>query len=195
MRLTTDLHCGGLDPHLAHADLLASCEFFAPVKFVWHVSQSQSPAAEFDWLKPPAPGYQRTKLALQHYISLISTPELVLLPVSKSVRQGDPYEGLAALRAVLMRDGDLPPQDTSRSLSVYDESTVSAVNSFQHRHGLNPDGVLDIETNRQLSVPISDRVAQLQLTLERGARSRRRSSHPQLLSTYLSSSTVPKMPS
>lgn len=61
-----------------------------------------------------------------------------------------------------MRDGDFPP----RILSVYDESTVFAVNSFQHRHRLNRDGALDIETNRQLCVPISDRVAQLQLTLE-----------------------------
>lgn len=60
-----------------------------------------------------------------------------------------------------MREGNLPPQITFRPLSVYDESTVFAVILF----GLNPDGTLDIETNRQLSVPISDRVAQLQFTL------------------------------
>jgi len=37
MRLTTDLHCGRLDPHLACADLLVRCEFFDPVELVWHV--------------------------------------------------------------------------------------------------------------------------------------------------------------
>ncbi len=77
MRLTKDLHCGQLDPHRANADLLPNCVPFNPVKFVWHVAQSRSPAAEFDWLEPPAPGYQRTKWALQHYIPLISKLKLL----------------------------------------------------------------------------------------------------------------------
>nr|WP_246410479.1 L,D-transpeptidase family protein [Granulicella aggregans] len=162
-----DLHCGRINPHEAHADLLANCEGFDPVKFVWHVSQSRSPVSEFDWLEPPSPGYQRTRLALQHYIPMLSKPEIILQRVGKAVNVGDSYAGLAALRAVLVRDGDLTPGEMVGSSLIYDESTATAVKSFQHRHGLNPDGVLTAESYRQLSVSIEDRVAQLQLTLER----------------------------
>ena len=51
--------------------------------------------------------------------------------------------------------------------SLYDETLLRAMQSFQARHGLTPDGILTAETYRQLTTPIADRITQLSLTLER----------------------------
>jgi murein L,D-transpeptidase YcbB/YkuD len=64
--------------------------------------------------------------------------------------------------------GDLPesaviPADSQ----LYDGALVEAVKRFQRRHGLRPDGYLNVNTLDQLNVPLRDRVEQIRLTLER----------------------------
>ena len=46
-------------------------------------------------------------------------------------------------------------------------SLVDAVKRFQVRHGLDPDGRLGTGTLTELNTPLTDRIRQLQLTLER----------------------------
>jgi murein L,D-transpeptidase YcbB/YkuD len=55
------------------------------------------------------------------------------------------------------------PEDTN----LYSGPLVDAVKHFQERHGLAPDGRLGQETLKQLNKPLSTRVEQLRLTLER----------------------------
>jgi murein L,D-transpeptidase YcbB/YkuD len=55
----------------------------------------------------------------------------------------------------------------SANPQLYDGALVEGVKRFQRRHGLDDDGRLGIATVKQLNVPLSDRVRQLQLTLER----------------------------
>jgi murein L,D-transpeptidase YcbB/YkuD len=61
------------------------------------------------------------------------------------------------------------PQGTAvpADSKVYESALVEAVKQFQRRHGLPDDGALGQETFKQLNKPISLRVAQLQLALER----------------------------
>jgi murein L,D-transpeptidase YcbB/YkuD len=64
--------------------------------------------------------------------------------------------------------GDLPanravPGDSN----LYQGALVEAVKRFQGRHGLRPDGRLDKQTLENLNTPLSQRVEQLRLTLER----------------------------
>jgi murein L,D-transpeptidase YcbB/YkuD len=66
--------------------------------------------------------------------------------------------------------GDLPPDantDASADANTYTGPLVDAVKRFQRRHGLPPDGRLDAQTLRSLNTPLSSRVRQMQLTLER----------------------------
>jgi len=51
--------------------------------------------------------------------------------------------------------------------STYNGAVVEAVQRFQRRHGLLPDGVLGKETQAALRVPLSWRVRQIELALER----------------------------
>jgi L,D-transpeptidase YcbB len=54
---------------------------------------------------------------------------------------------------------DLPP--------VYTAELSSAVKSYQHRHGLTEEGKLTPDTIKNLNVPLTERVIQLQNSLER----------------------------
>jgi len=49
----------------------------------------------------------------------------------------------------------------------YEEALVSAVTNFQRRLGREPSGRIDAQTVADLNVPLSQRVEQMQLTLER----------------------------
>ncbi|MGE0160377.1 MAG: murein L,D-transpeptidase [Gemmatimonadales bacterium] len=71
-----------------------------------------------------------------------------------------------ALRTRLALEGDYtgPAGDTSR---VYDAYLEAAVRSFQHRHGLNEDGLVERATLAALAVPVEERIAQLRVNLER----------------------------
>jgi len=91
-------------------------------------------------IEPPYEGYRRTKQALRRYLAL----------AQESNQSGQ-------LADLLQRLGDLPE----------DGSLVDAVKHFQARHGLDPDGRIGKATLAQLNTPLSVRVRQLQLALER----------------------------
>jgi L,D-transpeptidase YcbB len=63
--------------------------------------------------------------------------------------------------------GDLPDGAVAENSSIYNGPLVDAVKHFQARHGLGPDGRLGTQTLKQLNMPLSFRVEQLRLTLER----------------------------
>jgi murein L,D-transpeptidase YcbB/YkuD len=167
MRLATDLRCGRIDPHEINADLPAPCQGFQPAEFLWRAIQNKNLAKAIDSLEPVAPGYQRTEKALLHFVDLMQGPQITLPAFSMPLKPGDKSDGLASLRTLLTRTGDLQAPDTTIDESSYDEALVRAMQSFQTRHGLTPDGTLTAETYRQLTTPIADRITQLSLTLER----------------------------
>jgi murein L,D-transpeptidase YcbB/YkuD len=84
------------------------------------------------------------------------------------VKSGDAYSGAAKLGQRLRQLGDLPQSAVANpNTTTYDGSLVEGVKHFQGRHGLNSDGKLDKETLRQLNMPLSVRVIQLEDSLER----------------------------
>jgi murein L,D-transpeptidase YcbB/YkuD len=64
--------------------------------------------------------------------------------------------------------GDLPKNvSVPPDLNIYSGPLVDAVRHFQMRHGLDPDARIGKATFAQINTPLSDRIRQLQLTLER----------------------------
>ncbi len=120
-------------------------------------------------LEPQYLGYQRAEAKLATYIKLASEGDGQPLPVpDKGVRPGKPYAGMAQLVWRLRELGDLSTDYVPPANAVtYDGAVVDAVKRFQRRHGLDRDGVLGKGTIAQLNTPLSFRVQQLQLTLER----------------------------
>lgn len=118
--------------------------------------------------RPRVAEYQALMIALARYRELASRePASVPIPIRKSVHPGEPFEGLAALQSRLVAVGDLESSAVTRGNDRFEGAVVDAVRRFQRRHGLEPDGVLGKRTISELMVPVSARVTQLELAMER----------------------------
>jgi murein L,D-transpeptidase YcbB/YkuD len=113
--------------------------------------------------------YDRVRDALSTYRILAQQPEPPAIPTNTpSIRVGDPLPWAAALRMRLERVGDLPASAVDGiAADVYTPALEVGVRSFQRRHGLTDDGVLGRNTIAALNVPVTTRVRQLELALER----------------------------
>lgn len=120
-------------------------------------------------VEPQYLGYQRTETALHTYLTMAAQDRSAPLPdPQQTVTRGDSYTNAEQLGKRLHLLGDLPQSAVMIPASpVYEAPLVEAVKHFQARHGLKPDGRLDKKTLRQLNTPLSDRVLQLQDSLER----------------------------
>ena len=169
MRYVSDLHQGRMNPRLFHSDLDFGKTNVDLSEFLLRnlVHADDIDAVVMETVEPPFPTYHRTVRALQTYMDLARRDDGELLPSPrKAIRPGDPYSGVPRLLRFLTLLGDLAPSG-SGSASIYGGALVNAVKHFQQRHGLEPDGIIGAQTLRELNTPLSQRVSQLRLTLER----------------------------
>ncbi len=169
LALVGNLHFGRVDPHAAGFDMPPRAQGFDPAAIVEQLAVRNDTAA---LLAAAEPGYQHYRLlhqSLARYRALAAAPDLPALPPLPgwSVKPGDSYAGAPQLRRRLAAVGDLPPQQAARTDALLDDELVAAIKSFQHRHGLAPDGALGAGTLAALRVPFAQRARQIELTLER----------------------------
>lgn len=168
MRYISDLRIGRINPQHFKFGLSVEQKKYDLAQFLREqLLPSADPSAVMDSVEPSFAGYRRTEQALVRFIELARADDGEKLPVpAKPVDPGQPYPGAARLVRILHLLGDLPT-DTAQPPEPYDGNLAEAVKRFQRRHGLDPDGRLGPATVKQLNVPLTDRVRQLQLTLER----------------------------
>jgi murein L,D-transpeptidase YcbB/YkuD len=170
MRYIYDLHLGRLDPRTFHRGFDVERNKYDLAHFLLHrVARAADIQPALAEIEPPFPAYHRTLQALAKYRELASEYKGEPLPVpkKKSVKPGHPYSALPQLARLLRLLGDLPPGASLPVGGVYEGEMVEAVKHFQVRHGLDPDGKLGRETFAALNTPLSRRVRQIELTLER----------------------------
>jgi L,D-transpeptidase YcbB len=172
MRYVSDLHLGRVNPRLFHLELDIDHTSFDLSEFLRQnlVSASDIDTA-IDAVEPPFPTYRRTLNTLRTYLELARRDDGALLPVPrKAIRPGDSYAGVPRLIRLLVLLGDLTEEEKEKDVvppALYQGALVTAVKRFQQRHGLDPNGLIDVQTVKDLNTPLSRRVVQLQLTLER----------------------------
>ncbi|MBU2193454.1 MAG: peptidoglycan-binding protein [Alphaproteobacteria bacterium] len=83
-----------------------------------------------------------------------------------AIAPGASDERLPAIRKLLALVDDLPFSAINDG-DMHDEGSVTAVKSYQERHGLEPTGEIDAATLAEMSVPIERRIRQIQINLER----------------------------
>jgi murein L,D-transpeptidase YcbB/YkuD len=168
LRYFRHLHLGRVDPRALGFRMVVPAEGHDFVSVLETARSDGRLLVAATELAPQLAQYRGLRLMLAHYRSL-SNEEFPALPsISASVKPGDPYAGLRALYQQLIAFGDLPngtpePHDDG----VYEGTLVDGVSQFQLRHGLRADGVLGKETEKALRVPLSWRVRQIELALER----------------------------
>jgi L,D-transpeptidase YcbB len=169
MRYLSDLHRGRVNPRQFHFDLdVDKDQLDLPEFLLQRLVDASDVSAVMRSVEPPFPAYGRTVNALETYTKLASEYDGEPLPApSKPVKPGDDYNGIPRLTRLLSLLGDLPAGQATPSDLCYSGSLVVALKHFQQRHGLEPNGILDARTFRELNTPLSQRVLQLKLTLER----------------------------
>jgi murein L,D-transpeptidase YcbB/YkuD len=170
MRYISDRHIGKVNPeHFKFGLNVEEKKYALPAFLRDRLVNGRDVNAELAQIGPPFAGYNRTLEVLQRYLQLASQDDGEKLPDSKKpIAPGSPYDGIPRLARLLRLLGDLPantaiPEDSN----LYQGALVDGVKSFQSRHGLKPDGRLDEQTLRHLNTPLSQRLDQLRLTLER----------------------------
>ncbi len=170
MRYISDLHIGRVNPRLLHFGLDIDHKQIDLSEFLRQklVGATDIDAA-LETVEPPFPIYRRTQDALKKYMEFARLDDGELLPVSsRAVKPGDSYAGVPRLARLLSLLGDLPAEHgEAPTEGNYQGALVDAVKHFQRRHGLEPNGILDAPTLKRLNTPLSRRVTQLQLAMER----------------------------
>jgi L,D-transpeptidase YcbB len=170
MRYISDLHIGKVNPkHFAFALDDESKRYDLGEFLKDYVVGAGDVAGVLANVEPPYPGYRRTIQALQTYMELAKKDDGEQLPpVKKTIVSGDAYPAVPRLTRILRSVGDLPADaNVPADRSIYDGALVDAVKNFQRRHGRDPNGRIDAQTLADLNVPLTRRVRQMQLTLER----------------------------
>ena len=173
----------------AFAIAVASCTFFAlgardaaqafdpfGISFGPTGGDGNDPASERQRLKDlernPPPGYPTlasaniaaTKAAIARYEQIVAAGGWKTVPAAK-VKPGEDHFAIVELRDRLIASGELGV-DAAGS-SVLDGTLVEALQGFQDRNGLTPNGRLDPTTVAALNVSAEDRLKQLKTNLTR----------------------------
>jgi murein L,D-transpeptidase YcbB/YkuD len=170
MRYVSDLHIGKVNPkHFDFGLDVETKKYDLPDFLKADVVDSSDVAVALAKVEPPYPGYQRTIQALHSYLEFVKEYDWNQLPaIQKTIAPGDSYSGVPQLSKLLRLVGDLSADaNVPVDGTVYQAPLVDAVRSFQRRHGRTPDGRITVQTLADLNVPLTNRIRQMQLTLER----------------------------
>jgi L,D-transpeptidase YcbB len=170
MRYTSDLRIGKVNPkHFEFGFDIETKKYDLSEFLKENVVDGSDVAGVVAKVEPPYPGYQRTIQALHSYLEFAKEFDGNPLPaIHKSIAPGESYQGVPQLIRLLRLVGDLPAHASlPADVTVYQAPLVEAVKNFQRRHGRAPDGQITAQTLADLNVPLTSRVRQMQLTLER----------------------------
>lgn len=173
MRYVSDLHEGRVNPLHVRFHLNVEARELDLAEFIrTRLVTSAAVKSAIDEVEPQYHGYHRMLKALERYLALEQEgdgPPLPAPPKSvKSIKPGSGWEGVPQLAKRLRQLGDLSPDATlPAALDFYDGALAEAVERFQKRHGLAADGAIGVKTVKELNTPLSQRVLQIELTLER----------------------------
>lgn len=169
MRYLSDLQFGRINPQHLGFEFDVSQKRLDLPQFVRerlvNGSDMRSALAEAE---PPFAGYKRLRGALQLYEEFAKKDSGEKLPPYIRAQPGNLYGHIARVASLLRLLGDLPQNATiPPDAYKYEGVLIDAVKHFQERHGLNPTGELEPRTIAEMNVPLSDRVEQIRLGLER----------------------------
>lgn len=167
LRYMKHVHLGRVDPRTLGFELQVPAESHDFVAVLHSALARNQLIDAVTQLQPPLVQYRALREVLARYRELARSATFDPLPKAV-VRLGDSYAGLPALVERLTALGDLAADEIAVTPGLrYEEPLVRAVERFQLRHGLTPDGVIGPATRTELEVPLARRVRQIELALER----------------------------
>jgi L,D-transpeptidase YcbB len=150
-----------------------------PQQAGWSTARRELNAAEVLWLadeghvkkalaalEPKHEQYAKLKEALRELRTLEATGSWPEVPRGEAIEPGARDPRVRAVRERLRASGELESESGAEP-DLYDPPLVESVRRFQERHALEPDGVIGGATLAALRASPADRIAQIEVNLER----------------------------
>ena len=169
LRYLHDVHSGRVDPRTISLRLNVPDDPHDFAAYLRSAVVDRRLIEAVSQMRPPLAQYEALRGMLTRYRVLAAGPTLEAMPpIAAAVHPGGRYAGLGVLQRRLVALGDLPADTLAPAESAtYEGTLVEGVKRFQVRHGLESDGILGKRTLEVLSVPLSRRIRQIELALER----------------------------
>lgn len=135
-----------------------------PVALTIGAAGAPDAAAFLAGLAPRHPAYANLRVALAAHRALAAAGGWPAVPDGPSLRPGDSDSVIAVVRHRLAVTGDLA---VANDAVLYDAELERAVQAFQTRHGLTPDGVIGHGTRLALGTTVHERIEQIVANMER----------------------------
>jgi len=170
LRFLHDLHYGRVNPQGINFNLKLREKRLLdlPALIKSGIDQASIPQLP-SLVEPKLKQYQRLKTILADYRQIARQVPSVQFAFDHSVRPGESIAQAQDLKRFFMATGDLEqaPSNDKSTGNRYADKLVAAMKKFQHRHGLAGDGVIGKSTVVELNTPISQRVSQIEMAMER----------------------------
>ena len=167
LRYLHDLHYGRVDPQGINFELKLREKKLIDLPSLIYTQLNQQTVSELPHqVEPKLHQYQQLKTALAQYRELASKTQAFQLSIQKPIRVGEPFPQAEQMQALLIALGDLPKEENSK-FTHYTDKLANGIKKFQHRHGLATDGTMGKTTIAELNQPLAQRLAQIELAMER----------------------------
>ncbi len=138
-----------------------------PATAVQEAIDSPSLTEYVNSLFPRGWAYRELQAALAAYRGIQAKGGWPQISEGPTLRPGAADDRLSMLARRLAISGDIEDVRTFAPITTYDDLLEEGVRQFQHRHGLDVDGVIGPATLTALNVPVEQRIGQLEISLER----------------------------
>ncbi len=165
MRYSIDVRSGRIEPEKDDPELFRTRVAVDQTGILRNAANESETEAFLETLSPRASEYKVLREALAAYRIIADSGGWQPVPGIVTIKPGYTGPDLRPLWERLRITGDI---DTALPMPAsYDGDLAAGVMRFQRRHGLAPDGNIGPRTRAALNAPVTQRIRQIQLNMER----------------------------
>lgn len=164
LHFLSDLQFGRIDPKSLDFNFESSKHAADFIPLILTSINQQQINSLTEAVEPQSPAYKKLKHALAIYRQKDTKQDPINLTYLSSIK---PSEHSAQILKIRQQLAILGIENKNQQSAFYDESLVNNIKDFQLHHGLESDGVIGKNTIKALNIPLSTRIDQLELALER----------------------------
>ena len=164
LHFLSDLQFGRIDPKTLKFHFESGKYSGNLIPLILNTLDQQQIDTLVEAVEPKFPAYQTLKKALSSYRQKDSKQAHIKLSYLSSIRPDESSEQIIEIRQQLNLLGI---ESDSQESNLYDDTLVNIIKDFQLRHGLESDGIIGKNTLKALNTPLSERIDQIELALER----------------------------
>ena len=157
---------GRVNPESIDPEWVANRRGMDMASILENALESNQIAKSMNNLVPAQSGYFGLRDALSRYRERAEKGGWGKIPEGPKLQIGDRGERIKALRDRLIATGELN-SSYGHDYDIFDEELENAVKMFQHRNGLEVDGIVGAASTAVLNVSVEDRINQIRVNMER----------------------------